>query len=142
MGIVSGLIFVAAVPAPNEYYLLPATIAAGLVYDLVLYSGAGEYKAGAASKMRVLAGSGISGVAESITALSILTFVSGYQFILPVSVTNVNPVLIYWAIDLPLNAILSIVGTSIAVGFMLQRRRVAARESQEQSAGTNTPEHG
>jgi hypothetical protein len=115
MGIVCGLVFLFTVPAPADaLYLFPATAAAGFVYDLSLKLGRTSYAQAATSKKMVLAGAGISGIAESIVALSILTFIIHLSFALPVW--------LYWSVDIPLNVILSVLGASLAVAYMLRKK--------------------
>jgi hypothetical protein len=119
MGIVSGLVFVLTVPAPGSaLYLFPSTVAAGLVYDFTLKFGS-DYAQAAVSRRKVLVGAGISGVAESVVALAILTFIVRYTFAL---LAYGVPLWAYWAIDAPLNAALSIAGASIAVGYLLRKK--------------------
>jgi hypothetical protein len=119
MGIVCGLVFLLTVPAPADaLYLFPATAGAGLVYDLTLKFSAASYAQAATSKRKVLLGAGVSGIAESIIALSILTFVFHYVFAL----ISVVPVWMYWSVDIPVNFVLSVLGASIAAAYMLRRK--------------------
>jgi hypothetical protein len=120
MGVVSGIVFLITVPAP-QFYLLPATVAAGLVYDLTLKlaSSNSKYAEAATSKRKVLLGAGVSGIAESVVALSILTFILHFPFAL---VGSGVPVWLYWSVDLPLNFALSILGASVATAYFLRKR--------------------
>ncbi len=130
MGIVCGLVFLLTVPAPADaLYLFPATVAAGIVYDLTLRAGKQGYAQAATSKRGVLLGAGVSGIAESIVALSILTFIFHYPFVL-VS-------WLYWTVDIPVNFVLSVLGASIAAAYML--RRISKNNAME-SVSLHEPE--
>jgi hypothetical protein len=120
MGIVCGLIFVFTVPAPADaLYLFPSTAMAGLVYDLTLLSAGPTYSLASTSKRKVLIGAATSGITESIVALGILTYVVHYSFVLVVW--------LYWLVDIPLNVVLSLLGASIAVAYLLRKRSGAER---------------
>ena len=62
MGIISGVLLL-AVPAPAAFLYFPGTVAAGLVYDLSLR---GNFARNATNSRRILTGSLLSGIAESV----------------------------------------------------------------------------
>ena len=113
MGLVSGLIF-AFIPAPAPY-LLPSTFVSGLVFDLVLLAGA-TYSESARSRSRLLIGAAISGLAESIVALAILTIAS------PETLGKTTEVLtVAWSADILLNIVLSSAGAVLAYRFLSRK---------------------
>lgn len=111
MGAVSGIVFVVVVPSPAPY-LLASTFVSGLVFDLVLMTR--SYFNSIRSTPMVLTGVAISGLAESLVALAILTYAGFFGKVLTA--------LIYaWSTDVVLNIILSIIGALIAIRFLPRR---------------------
>jgi hypothetical protein len=111
MGIVCGIVFL-TVPAPAPY-LLPSTVASGVIFDLVLIvsSKYGE----TLTQNRLLAGAGLSGLAESFIALMILsvfTTILGKTF---------DAIALAWSADIVLNIVLSIIGAFIAYKYLGDR---------------------
>ena len=111
MGIISGLLFLVIVPAPAPYLPL-ASLAAGVVYDLICKIG-GRYGDNAKSGKRILAAISISGMAESIVALSILTFVG---FI----AVQGSLLAMIWAAAILANVVLSALGSLVTI-WMIRR---------------------
>jgi uncharacterized membrane protein YqaE (UPF0057 family) len=126
MGLVSGLVFL-AVPSPYPpVFLLISTVISGLVFDLVLVAG-GSYSKGAQSRFKVLVGSGISGVAESVSLLSLITF-GGFASILTtfsglLKLLTVSTVAGAWSVDIVLNITLSLLGSYIAFAYISPSKR-------------------
>jgi hypothetical protein len=121
MGLVSGLVFL-AVPSPYPpVFLLISTVISGLVFDLALVIG-GSYSKSAQSRFKVLVGSGISGVAESVSLLSLITF-GGFSSILTtfsglLKVLSVSTIAGAWSVDIVLNIALSLLGSYIAFAYI------------------------
>ena len=113
MGIVCGIIFL-AVPAPAPY-LLPSTIVSGVVFDLSLIIGS-KYGESLISQTRLLTGAGLSGLAESLVALAILTL-----FTPGVLGKTFDALALAWSADIVLNILLSIVGAFIAFKYLSER---------------------
>jgi hypothetical protein len=113
MGIVCGIVFL-AVPAPAPY-LLPSTVISGVVFDLALILGT-KYGETSISQMRLLVGAGLSGLAESIVGLMILTI-----FTPGILGKTFDALAIAWSADLVLNVILSIAGAFIAFRYLSDR---------------------
>jgi hypothetical protein len=114
MGVVCGLVFALVVPAPAPY-LLPSTIISGIVFDLALIIGS-KYDVASRSQTRLLIGAGLSGLGESVVALSVLTiFAPGYLG------KSFNALTIAWSADVVLNIILSIIGALIAFRYLLRK---------------------
>jgi len=113
MGLIAGIVFLITIPAPAPY-LLASSLAAGLVYDLSLRLG-NHYSRNARGKRRIIFSTTLSGVAESVTALSILTLIGLFQ---------VTPVvlLLIWIIGIALNILISNIGALLTV--LLIRRGV------------------
>jgi len=126
MGFVSGLAFL-AVPSPySPVFLLISTVTSGLVFDLVLIAG-GSYSKSAQSRFKVMVGSGISGVAESVSLLSLITF-GGFSSILTnfsglLKVLSVSTIAGAWIVDIVLNIALSLLGSYIAFKYISPSRR-------------------
>lgn len=112
MGIVCGIIFL-AVPAPAPY-LLPSTVASGVIFDLALIIGSkyGE----SLSQNRLLAGAGLSGLGESFVALMILTI-----FTPGILGKTFDAIAVAWSADIVLNILLSIAGAFIAYKYLGDR---------------------
>jgi LytS/YehU family sensor histidine kinase len=106
MGLISGLVFLALVPAPAPY-LLASTLAAGLVYDLVVAAG-GSYQVSSRRRGRILSAVSLSGLAESLVALAILTYLGFFQ--VPASVLAM-----IWVGAIAANLVLSVAGSSITI---------------------------
>ncbi|GBC68975.1 hypothetical protein HRbin01_00665 [archaeon HR01] len=106
MGVISGLVFLVLVPAPAPY-LLASTLAAGLVYDAVVAVG-GSYAASARRRGRILSAATLSGLAESVVALAILTYLGFFQVPAPV-------LAIIWAGAIAANLVLSVAGSSVTI---------------------------
>jgi hypothetical protein len=122
MGLVSGLVFAVSVPSPAPY-LLPSTFVSGLVFDLVLLIGI-SYTQASRSRTRLMIGAGISGLAESLVALGILTYFSSSTL----GATS-RAIAIAWSADVVLNVVLSTVGAYIAFRFLYPRKRPAPSQS-------------
>jgi hypothetical protein len=115
MGLVCGLVF-ALIPAPAPY-LLPSTFVSGLVFDLVLLLG-GSYSKSSTSRSQLLVGAAISGLAESIVALAILTIAS------PTVLGKTSEVItIAWSTDIVLNIVLSSIGALLAYRFLSRKKK-------------------
>ena len=115
MGLVSGLVFFLIVPSPAPY-LLPSTFVSGLVFDLVLVIGI-SYSDAARSRTRLIIGAAVSGLAESIVALGILTYFSSS------TLGNTGAALtIAWSADVVLNIVLSALGALVAFRFLLRKK--------------------
>lgn len=112
MGAVSGIVFVIVAPSPAPY-LLASTFISGLVFDLVLMVG--SYPSSVKSSRKMLIGVAISGIAESLVALAILTYAGffGAQAFTALTVA--------WSIDVVLNVILSLFGAILAIRFLSQK---------------------
>jgi len=112
MGIVCGLVFL-AVPAPAPY-LLPSTIISGVVFDLALIVGS---KYGSTiTQTKLMVGAGLSGFAESVVALLILTI-----FTPGILGKTFGALALAWSADIVLNIILSIAGAYIAYRYLGNR---------------------
>ncbi|MDA4111524.1 MAG: hypothetical protein OK439_03235 [Thaumarchaeota archaeon] len=116
MGLVSGLVFALIVPSPAPY-LLPSTFVSGLVFDIVLLLGA-SYSESARSRSRLVIGAAVSGLAESIVALGILTYATPGFF-----GQTAQALTIAWSTDIVLNIILSSVGAVLAFRFLSPKKR-------------------
>lgn len=111
MGAVSGIVFVLVVPSPAPY-LLASTFVSGLVFDLVLMIG--SYANSVRSAPKLMIGVAISGVAESLVALAILTYAGFFG--------RAFTALVYaWSADVILNIILSVIGAVLAIRFLPKR---------------------
>jgi hypothetical protein len=126
MGVISGLLLL-GIPVPSAPFLLPATILAGLTYDLSMRLGV--YAQNVNRIGRIISGSALEGVAESAVVTA------GYTVFLPallgtgflVQILTTGPVvgatlLLAWAIFLGANATLSSVGGLLATPFIGGRR--------------------
>lgn len=112
MGLVSGLVFAAIVPAPASAYLIASNFVAGLSYDLFL----GRNYAGNARKpRRVTFSIMLSGLFEGATAMAILTHVGLFQ-------ASALVLAFIWAGAIAANLILSAAGAQITV-LILRRFR-------------------
>lgn len=104
MSIISGLVLLAVVPAPAPYLFI-ATVAAGVVYDLSL----GEKYAEACRKpRRIVAGTMVSGLAEAIVAMGILTYVGLFQ-------VQLQMLAVIWAGAIAANLVLSALGSQVTI---------------------------
>ena len=111
MGLISGLLFLVIVPAPAPYLPL-ASFMAGVVYDLVCSLGGG-YGVNARAWRRIIPAIALSGFAESVVALAVLTFmgiIEAGAFVLA----------IIWAVAISANILLSILGSLVTV-WMIRR---------------------
>lgn len=115
MGLVCGIVFGIVVPAPAPYILV-STIVSGLVFDLALAGG--KYASVIRSLYRVVLGSAVSGVAESVVALLILTAVGFFG-------SSFSVVSAAWSADIILNVVLSSIGAIIAFRFLSRRQPVS-----------------
>jgi hypothetical protein len=113
MGLVSGIVFQLAVSSPAPY-LLASTVASGLVFDLVLAAGAKSYPSAARSRRKLFLGAAVSGAAESVVALSILTAAGLFRR----SAYFGFPVGVIWALDIALNIVLSIAGAWLVLRLL------------------------
>ena len=116
MGVVCGIIFAVLVPAPAPY-LLPSTVLSGLIFDLALFGFKSDTQASMSNK-RLIFAAGISGFAESLVALAILT-----MFAPKILGDTLNAIVVAWSVDAVLNIILSVVGASIAIAYLVTRIR-------------------
>ncbi|MDG6905460.1 MAG: hypothetical protein JRN20_06740 [Nitrososphaerota archaeon] len=122
MGAVCGLVFLLVVPSPAPY-LLASTFVSGLVFDLVLTPG--SFAKSIRSTTRVLIGAAVSGAAESLVALSILTYAGFFG-------TKTLAILgIAWSTDLVLNIILSAVGAIIAIQFLSKKLKTMSPPNEQ-----------
>ena len=123
MGIISGVLLL-AVPAPAAFLYFPGTVAAGLVYDLSLR---GNFARNATNSRRILTGSLLSGIAESV-------IVTGGFFLIGFSFTEIIAALAasgyasagiigIWIFALGKNIIM----TTVGVGFAFTMIRMLAR---------------
>ena len=122
MGLVSGLVFAIAVPSPAPY-LLPSTFVSGLVFDLVLLMGT-SYALAAKSRSRLLIGAAVSGLAESIVALGILTYFSSSTL-----GATARAIETAWSLDVVLNIVLSAAGAILAYKFLFPKKRSAPNDN-------------
>jgi hypothetical protein len=113
MGIVCGIIFF-TIPAPAPY-LLPSTVISGLIFDLVLIIGT-KNGATSISQTLLLTGAGLSGLAESLVALTIITLYNP-----SILEKVISSLAVTWTADLVLNIVLSIVGAFIAFKYLSGR---------------------
>ena len=108
MGAVCGVVFLLAVGSPAPY-LLPSTFVSGFVFDLVLMMGSFVESVRSVSKM--LIGVTVSGAAESLVALAIITSFGIF------GARTFEALIAVWSIDVILNTILSCVGAILAIRF-------------------------
>ena len=119
MGIISGILLV-AIPSPGAFLYLPGTIAAGIVYDFSLRGG--NYSSNAKNGTRVLIGSLLSGISESV-------IVTGGFFVIGFSFTEIVTALAasgfasagivgIWVFALGKNIIMSGVGVGLALAVI------------------------
>jgi hypothetical protein len=121
MGLISGLLLL-GIPAPSAPFLLPASVLAGLSYDLWMRGGA--YAQNVSRMGRIIGGSALGGVAESAVVTA------GYSVFLPallgtgflVQLLTAGPlvggtILLAWGVLLGANAALSAVGGALAAPF-------------------------
>jgi hypothetical protein len=114
MALVCGLVFALVVPAPAPY-LLPSTFVSGLIFDIALIIGS-KYSESSKSQTRLLLGAGLSGLGESIVALTVLT-----AFAPNVLVRTSGTILAAWSADLVLNVVLSVAGAFLAFRYLARR---------------------
>ena len=112
MGAVCGIVFLFAVPSPAPY-LLASTFVSGLVFDLVMMIG--SYVRSIRSVPRILVGAAVSGVAESIVALTIITALASIQFF---GSKSFSVLAVAWSTDIILNIVLSSIGAILAIRFL------------------------
>jgi hypothetical protein len=129
MGAVCGVVFLVVVPSPAPY-LLASTFVSGLVFDLVLMVG--SYAKSIRSTSRVLVGAAVSGVAESIVALTIITAIAATQIFGTKTLTGLS---IAWSTDIVLNIVLSLVGAVLAIRFLSKRLPSNLHTSEHQELG-------
>lgn len=117
LGLISGLVFLVVVPAPAPYLPL-ATLAAGVTYDLAL-SPVTKYSSNALSSRRIILATSISSVAESITALAVLTYIGLFTD---------NPIIlaIIWTAAILANITLACVGSLITI-FSIRKKILLSR---------------
>lgn len=113
MGAISGLIFLAIVPAPAPYLLI-ASLSAGLIYDLTTRIG-GSYAESSRRSRRIAVATILSGVGESVVALTLLTYFGLFK---------VTPTVlaIIWVSAVAANIVISLAGASITL-LLLRRYR-------------------
>lgn len=108
MGTVCGVVFLLAVGSPAPY-LLPSTFVSGFVFDLALMTGSFFESVRSVSKM--LIGVAVSGAAESLVALAIITSFGVF------GARPFEALSAVWSIDVILNIILSCLGAILAIRF-------------------------
>ncbi|MCS7129634.1 MAG: hypothetical protein NZ919_03250 [Candidatus Caldarchaeum sp.] len=111
MAVISGLVLMAVVPAPAPY-LLFATAAAGVVYDISLGR---KYAESCRRPRRVIVGTMFSGFAEAVVAMSILTYVGLFQ-------VQPQMLAVIWVGAIAANLVLSVAGAQVSL--LLLRRYV------------------
>ena len=144
MGVVCGLVF-AAVPSPYPaVFITISTVLSGLVFDISLAT-VGSYAQSTASKFRVMLGSGISGVVESVSLLSLVTFygLGGklITFSALAKILSISTISVAWGIDIVFNIVLSLFGAYIAYAYISPSTKVLkAKKSQvsQDSKGSET----
>ncbi|MEM2514993.1 MAG: hypothetical protein QXQ70_04045 [Candidatus Caldarchaeum sp.] len=104
MSVVAGLVLLGVVPAPAPY-LFFSTTAAGLVYDLSLGK---KYADVCRKPRRILAGTLVSGLAEALVAMSILTYVGLFQ-------AQLQMLAVIWVGAIAANLVLSAAGAQVTV---------------------------
>ncbi len=111
MSVISGLVFLAVVPAPAPY-LLFSTVGAGVVYDLCMGRA---YQQSARRFGRITVGTLLSGLVEGVIAMAVLTYVGLF---------NVRPELlaVIWVGAIAANMVLSTIGAQVTV-LLLRRYR-------------------
>jgi len=119
MGAVCGIVFLFAVPSPAPY-LLFSTFVSGLIFDLILMIG--SYANSIRSVARVLVGVAVSGVAESVVALTILTSLAAAKVFGTSSFSGLS---VAWSIDIVLNIVLSVIGALLAIKFFSKKSPTA-----------------
>lgn len=112
MGAVCGIVFLVVVPSPAPY-LLASTFVSGLVFDLALL--AGSYAKSIKSVPRILIGACVSGFAESVVALAILTYAGFFGS------KTFSALGIAWTTDIVLNIVLSAIGAILAIRYLSGR---------------------
>jgi hypothetical protein len=120
MGAVCGIVFLIVVPSPAPY-LLASTFVSGLVFDLVLIIG--SYAKSIRSVPRVLVGAAVSGVAESIVALAILTYAGFFGS------KSFAALGVAWSTDVVLNIVLSLIGALLAIRFLSKQFKSASNSN-------------
>lgn len=105
MGLVSGLVFAAIIPAPAAAYLIASNFAAGLTYDLFLGK---NYAENSRRPRRMLTATMLSGVFEGIAAMSILTYVGLFQ-------ASAVAIAFIWVGAIAANVVLSAAGAQVTV---------------------------
>jgi uncharacterized membrane protein (DUF4010 family) len=134
MGAVCGIVFLLAVPSPAPY-LLFSTFVSGLVFDLVLMSG--SYAKAIKSTTRLLTAAAVSGVAESIVALSIITALAAEKIL---GTDTFAGLTIAWSTDIVLNIILSAIGAILAIRFLSKRIPPTLQTGEQKELGDRTKE--
>lgn len=117
MGVVSGLILF-FVPGPSALFLLPASILAGLTYDLILKGR--DYATNARNRVRVLTGSGMEGLVESAVVMAGLSAIGLFGPLTP------GMLALIWTFELATNLVLSLVGAALAIAVLRTRPRFFA----------------
>lgn len=112
MGLVSGLVFSAIIPAPASGYLIVSNFVAGLTYDLFLGR---NYAVNARKPRRITLAIMLSGLFEGVSAMAILTYV-GLFAVSPVALAFI------WAGAIAANLVLSTAGAQVTV-LILRRFR-------------------
>lgn len=131
MGVASGIVFVLAVPSP-EQYLLASSFVAGLTFDMVVMAGT-PYEKGSISKSRLLVAAGISGIAESVIVLSFLYFLG---FPLGSSLLSIAS-----GLEIITNLVLSVIGAAIGIVLLLPRLNRMQRKPYASASSNQTVEN-
>lgn len=105
MGLVSGLVFAAIVPAPASGYLIVSNFVAGLTYDLFLGR---NYFENSRKTRRIIFAIMMSGLFEGISAMAILTYV-GLFAVSPFALAFI------WAGAIAANLLLSTAGAQVTI---------------------------
>ena len=99
--------FMVLVPAPAPY-LLFSTVAAGLLYDL---SMGRSYSEACRKPRRIALATVVSGLAEAVVALGILTYVGLF---------DVQPIVLafIWIVTIAANLVLSTAGAQVTIALL------------------------
>ncbi len=125
LGFISAILLaVAPFSSPDKIFLIPATLAAGVVFDLVLM--AGRYEENVLKKSRVAIAAALSGLAESLIVVGGLISV-GWPFadsaaLLQFVLGAASPILLFTFL-VGRNIIMSVLGASLGRVVLRRMRR-------------------
>lgn len=105
LGLVSGLVFSAIIPAPASGYIIASTFAAGLAYDFFLGR---NYAETCRKPRRITVGTVFSGFVEGVVAMAILTYVGLFG-------ASLTAIAIVWVSAISVNLVLSVLGAQVTV---------------------------